>query len=295
MPCPVTVSVSADNLINIKDFGAIPNQGSALDIAPLFNCALDFARIHELRAIYFGHGSYTFNTRPQAIDFPITIMGDGKGRTHLYRNYNGSSADEGLLTFLPGSDSSSVRDLGIVAASSSSHGSAISLVASEASAPSWFLCVNLYLSAEQGGNWDVTVNMNGKAKQTEPVGVRDVDFQNCSVFGAVEGAILLEGVVAFNFIGGGVFQAGGVPGTSGKIMISPSYNGTSGLQSYYVNINTTYVDGILMQASLHGHYSAYFTSPITTSSFSIDNIVIGHVAGGVQPFWQKSKYIDPEN
>ena len=291
----MSYSVSPDNLINMKDFGAIPDQGSALDIAPLFNCALDFARTHKLRAIYFSYGSYTFNTPPLAIDFPITIVGDGKGRTYLCRNYNASNADEGLLTFVTGSGSSSVRDLAIVAAPSSLHGSAISLIADEANALGYHLFFNLYLSAEQGGNWDVTVNVNGKARQTEPIGVRDVEFQNCSVFGAAEGAILLDGVVAFNFIGGGVFQAGGLPGTSGKIMVSPSYNGTSGLQSYYVNINTTFVDGILMQASEHGHYSAYFTSPITTSSFSFDNIVIGHVEGGVQPFWQKSKYIDPEN
>lgn len=104
----------------------------------------------------------------------------------------------------------------------------------------------------------------------------------------------LEGVVAFNFFGGGIFQAGGFPGTSGKILVSPSYNGT-GFPSYYVNVNTTFVDGILMQASEDGHFSALFTAPITTSSFSVDNIVIGHVDGGVQPFWKKSKYIDPEN
>jgi hypothetical protein len=62
-----------------------------------------------------------------------------------------------------------------------------------------------------------------------------------------------------------------------------------------VNIDTTFVDGVLMQASIDSHYSAFFSAPITTSSFSVDNIVIGHVEGGVEPFWQKSEYIDPEN
>ncbi len=69
----------------------------------------------------------------------------------------------------------------------------------------------------------------------------------------------------------------------------------SGLPSYYVNINSTFVDGVLMQASCNGHFSAYFTAQITTSGFSSDNIVIGHVEGGVQKWWYQSKYIDPEN
>jgi hypothetical protein len=300
--CPPSVPMSADNLISMKDLGAIPNQGTALDIAPLFNCALTFAKSQRVRAIYFGWGDYTFLTPPQTINFPITIAGDGKGRTQLIRGYTASSRSEGLLTFVAGSSSSSVRDLGIVAASGTFHGSAISLISSAQAAPSPFanmspdfsFFTNLYLSAVTGGNWDVTVYANGTARTSEPIGLRDVDFQNCSVFGAAEGALWLEGVVAFNFFGGGIFQAGGFPGTSGKILISPSYNGT-GFPSYYVNVNTTFVDGILMQASEDGHFSALFTAPITTSSFSVDNIVIGHVDGGVQPFWQKSKYIDPEN
>jgi hypothetical protein len=37
MPYPPAVPVSADNLINMKDFDAISNKGPALDIAPLFN------------------------------------------------------------------------------------------------------------------------------------------------------------------------------------------------------------------------------------------------------------------
>jgi hypothetical protein len=91
--------------------------------------------------------------------------------------------------------------------------------------------------------------------------------------------MLLEGAQGFNLIGGGVFQAGGVPGTSGEIRISPSYNGTSGMLSNHMNINTTFVNGIRMQASQHGHFSAY---------------LIGHVEGGVQPGWVNSKWIDPE-
>jgi hypothetical protein len=141
---------------------------------------------------------------------------------------------------------------------------------------------NLYLTADPGGNWDFTVYVDGRAKSSDPIGVRDVDFQNCSVFGAADGAMLLEGAQGFNLIGGGVFQAGGVPGTSGEIRISPSYNGTSGMLSNYMNINTTFVNEIRMQASQHGHFSAYFSAKITTSKFSFDNIVIGHVEGGVQ-------------
>ena len=64
--------------------------------------------------------------------------------------------------------------------------------------------------------------------------------------------------------------------------------------SNHMNINTTFVNGIRMQASQHGHFSAYFSAKITTSKFSFDNIVIGHVEGGVQPGWVNSKWIDPE-
>jgi hypothetical protein len=299
--CPSSPPVSADNSINMKDFGAIPEQGSALDIAPLLNCAIGFARSHKLRAINFTYGSYAFKTRPQQIDFPITIAGDGKGRTYLNRTYTASSPSEGFFTFLAGSGGSSVRDLGIVATNSSSHGSAISLIAAQATAPDYCLFSNLYLSV-YGGSWDNTVYIDGRARigtTADPsIGVRDIDFQNCSVFGATNGAILLEGVVGFNFIGGGIFQAGASGNVqtppSGKVQISPSYKGQktcdgpytleSGLPSFYVNINTSFVDGIVMQASCHGHFSAYFSSPVTTGSFSSDNVVIGNVAGGLQHF-----------
>jgi len=300
--CPTSISVSLDNLISMKEFGALPDLTS-VDVTPSFNCALQYAKANGLRAIYFPRGSYFFNTPPQSIDFPITIIGDGKGITGLIRNYAASSASNGLLTFLSGSSNSSVRDLGIVADKGTSHGSAISIVASENTALGYFLFSNLYLSAWSGGNWDDTVHIDGTARTTstvgsEPIGVRDLDFQNCSVFGAARGAMWLDGVVGFNFIGGGIIQAGGVDGTSGKVYISPSFNGTSGLPSYYININTTYVAGILMQASVHGHFSAYFPFPITTTSYDIDNIVIGHVESGgvgpgVQPNWLQSKYIDP--
>jgi len=304
----------------MKDFGALPNQNAGLDITPCFTCALQFAKSHTLRAIYFSAGTYYFNTPPQSIDFQITIMGDGKGRTAFFRNYNASSPSEGLLTFVAGSSSSSVRDLGIVANNSTSGGSAISLIASSNTAasspsPDFSLFSNLYLDVQPGeppANWDTTVYIDGTARQakkvngvyTEPIGVRDVDFQNCSVFGAAKAALWLDGVVAFNFLGGTVTTG---RGGSGKIAISPTYHATSGsgdsgLPSYYVNINTTFVDGIQMQASNDGHFSALFTAPITTSPFSFDNIVIGHVVGGVvggvpgsgPPLWQKSKYIDPE-
>jgi|HubBroStandDraft_3_1064219.scaffolds.fasta_scaffold73682_2 hypothetical protein len=289
--------VSVDNLINISDFGGLADQGMSLDTTVPFNAALQFAKQNKLRAIYFGRGSYTFTTRPQQIDFPITIVGDGKDRTALCRGYVEDAESNGLLTFLAGAAGSSVRDLGILASNGSAHGSAISLIADATNAPDYCLFSNLYLSAHSGATWDVTVYLNGDARQGNPIGVRDIDFQNCSVFGAASAAILLEGAQAFNFIGGGIFQAGGVKGTSGKLSISPGYDGdpTVALPCNYVNILTTFVDGILMQGSQHGHFSAYFSSPITTSSNSVDNIVIGHVDGGVQPYWQQSKYIDPES
>ena len=53
----------------MRDFGAVPEQGSALDVAPLLDCALNFAKSHKLRAIYFEYGTYTFNTPPRQIDF----------------------------------------------------------------------------------------------------------------------------------------------------------------------------------------------------------------------------------
>jgi hypothetical protein len=221
--CPSEPPVSADNLINMRDFGAVPEQGSALDVAPLLDCALNFAKSHKLRSIYFPYGTYTFNTPPQQIDFPITIAGDGKSRTYLARNYNASSPGQGLLTFVGmspgspfvmGSASSSVKDLAIVAAVSTSHGSAISLIGGPNSAPDFSIFSNLYLGALEnpsnptaGGNWDNTVYIDGRARIEAPIigvtpiiGVRDVEFQNCAVFGAANGAMLLEGVVGFNFM-----------------------------------------------------------------------------------------------
>jgi hypothetical protein len=320
--CPTSPTLTEDGLVSMGNFGAVPYTPT-LDTTPLFNCALQFAHSHNLRAIYFPKGDYYFNTPPQSIDFQITIMGDGKGRTGLHRSYEASSPREGLFTFVGLSGSSSVRDLGIVADTSAGnglgsrtfHGSAISLIAfpdckpnqpnqPPCGSPDFSLFSNLYLSAENDSSWDVTVYIDGTARTgvatpggppcITPCGVRDIDFQNCNVFGGATGAMWLDGVVAFNFIGGGIFQAGG---TSGIVLISPSYNGTAGLQSYYVNIATSHVSGILMQASEFGQFSGYSDSPITTSKFSSGNIVIGHVHGGVSAgvdgMWVNSTYIDP--
>ena len=299
--CPSAVPVTADHMVNFKDFGGVPNQ-FGVDMTPFFNCALNYVKANQLRAIYIGYGWYWFQTQPQSIDFPVTIYGDGKGRTYLIRYYTATSASQGPLTFLAGANSASVRDLAVVAGQGSVHGAAISLVANATNSPSFMFFSDLYLSADPTGNWDYTVYINGVLKNQDPIGVRDLDFHNCSVFGAANGAMLLDGVVGFNFIGGGTFPAGGVLGTQGLVVVSPSVDGSlnangqpNGLPSYYLNFNTGPMGGLVLNAALHSHFSAYFQEPVTASSFSVDNIIIGHAGMGAALSWKQSKYIDPEN
>ncbi len=83
LTCPSSPPVSADNSINMKDFAAVPRPEVHPDVVPLLNCALTFPETHGLRAIYLVAGPTPSTPLPQNINFPITILGDGKGRTYL--------------------------------------------------------------------------------------------------------------------------------------------------------------------------------------------------------------------
>jgi hypothetical protein len=53
--CPTSPTLTEDGLVSMGNFGAVPYTPT-LDTTPLFNCALQFAHSHNLRAIYFPKG-----------------------------------------------------------------------------------------------------------------------------------------------------------------------------------------------------------------------------------------------
>lgn len=279
---------SLQTTIYIEDFGGKADPSGSVDNTPPFNQALIYASKNNVKTLQFGGGDYYFKTPPETITAPIEICGYGKGRTLLYRLYNASSADEALLSFRPGAGSSIVRDLGIVAYSGYRGGSAISLIASSTRSPDFCSFQNILLTSAAASNdytWDSTVYIDGSLRS--PVGgVRDTDFIGCSVFGGKNSAMNLTGTVAFNFFGGGIFQAGGL---SGAVVI----NGSPTVNSYYTMLNTGYVGGIAMEYCQTCILSAgLFAGNITNTNTAQNIIVIGKVTGVVQSYWTNSRHID---
>ena len=125
--------------IQLEQFTSIYGGGAdtGRDSTAALNVALNYAKANKIKNILFSKGTYTFTSKPISIDFGISLIGQGKGRTLLYRQYNETNS-EGLLTFIGGSGSATVSDLGIVAANNTSGGSAIKLVGTMSGSPDFF-------------------------------------------------------------------------------------------------------------------------------------------------------------
>ncbi|MBS0351783.1 MAG: hypothetical protein JSR33_11490 [Proteobacteria bacterium] len=280
-------TVSFQPVIYIEDFGGKAGD-SSVDNALALNSALSYAATNNVKTIQFSRGTYYFKTPPALITSGIEISGYGPGRTVLNRMYQADNIEQGLLSFRAGAVGSRVSDLSIISSSGFKGGSAISLVASTTGSPDFCSFNNLYItSAAPSGDftWESAIYMNGSPRTVGSIGIRDTNFSGCSVFGGRDSAIRLVSVVACNFTGGGIFQAGGL---SGSVIIT----GTSAANSFYVQFNTSYVAGFTLDYCQR----CTLTSGVVAGNITNTNrvqyvLVVGSVSGTIQPYWTNSRNV----
>lgn len=261
-------------------FGVISSTGSS--VTTEWNRMMACARHERPLVIQLRRGTYTFTAKPVTIDFTIDIIGAGKGATVLARNYNEATTGLGLIAITEGGGNSKIARLGIVGAPGTTGGSALSLMATSIGAPDFCVLDDLYLSNSGNNTFNYTLYVDGTARTTAPVGVRDLCIRDCSVFGATSGAAAFFGVVALTWIGGAAFAAGG---SSGRIVVS----GSPAVNSFQPYIALAQAAGLAISTTNDMYWSGTVIGDITNASTCTNFYgVAPRVSGTVQAFWTAS-------
>jgi len=269
--------------VNLTTYGGIPNE-SSYDNTPALNAALS----ERPCGIYLPQGKWYFHTKPNDLTYPVQVVGDGFGCTYLIRSYAPQTDFEGLLTIR--SLNCRISRLGIGAARSTAGASAIAVISDDATISGFTVLEDIYISTDfptPGGTWSYAVNIDGSARSSSPVGARDIDLRNCSLFASTNAACRISGGVAISLLGGGLYPAAG---TTGRLHVT----GSSAVPSQYVSVDTTYMGGLSLDNCRYVNIrAAIIAGDITNANSASNTVVIGTCTGAQQNYWTKSQLIDP--
>jgi hypothetical protein len=232
-----TVQDKADEALSILDFGGDPT-GTASSTAA-FNAAIAAAIADGRRRVYFPQGAYRFATRPDAITDGVILEGDGLNQTLLLRDYSQTGGpSEGFIRFSAssatvGSNGSELRSMAIESNTGTSGGSLISIISTSSYAVSAILLEDLWLTTKGSDTHETVIYVDGTAKTSAPTGSRDHVFRGVRAFGATGYSAVLLGAQGLNWVGGGLYAAGGTGAASGGVQIG----GTSAVPSVNVTLN----------------------------------------------------------
>jgi hypothetical protein len=267
---------------NFQTLGGVPNN-SSFDNAPVLNAAL----AASVRNLYIPPGNWYFLTKPNDISYPIEIVGEGFGVSCLVRRYTEFTSTNGLLT-LRGSNTHIWR-LGVLAGTGTTGGAGISLIADNSLGADYSVIEDVYVSQEPGGSgtWQDGIYLYGVQRNGTLIGVRDVCLRNCQLFSSTNSACQINGGVAVNIEGGGMFPAGG---TTGRLQIT----GSSQVNSYYVSADLHYLGGLFVDNCNYVNVkAAVIAGNITNASTARDVLVTGRCTGTVSSFWTRGRHVDP--
>jgi hypothetical protein len=268
---------------NFASLGGVPNN-TGFDNATILNLAIS----QGVRNLYIPAGVWTFLTKPNAIAHEMEIVGEGFSSTALVRRYTEFTSTNGLLTLRAGNQH--VMRLGILAAANTGGGAGISFFGDNSGSPDFSVVEDVYVSQEPGSNgtWQDAVLIHGTQRNNNGlIGVRDVSLRNCQLFASTNSACRIEGGVAINIWGGGMFPAGG---TTGRLQIT----GTAQVPSYYVSADVPYIGGLYVDNCNYVNVKAGIVAGnITNASTASDVIVLGRCTGTVSNFWTRGRHADP--
>lgn len=281
-----TVQAKLREYVSASDFGMLPGLGSGVNQTTFFDAAVAAVIASGSRRLHIPAGIYYLNTQPAAIASSLEIYGDGLNSTVLIRNYNGT-ANQGMIRLTPGASGFQLRRLAIDAASGTTTGCAISIVADASTSIDGTVFEDLWISTFGTDTWTSCIHIDGTLKITGAVGIRDTSWRNVHVFGASLRAVTLTGVVGFNWTSGGCYTAGGT-GT-----VSILVDGTASIDSQYVQIALPTIQGGFTTG-----YATYVdvTSPVIGAIDNTGNSDYVRINGSVPSFasnWTNSGVAQP--
>jgi len=279
-----TVESKLQEFVSVVDYNLVGD--GTTDNTAAFNALIAAipANSQSPVSVYFPSGSYYFNSQPNNISQGIRFFGDGVARTLLYRNFS-PTGNDGLFNFRQGANGSSISNLGIVSTSGTSGGCLISLVASSSGAPDFCRFNDLYLTSANSDNYKIFID--GSARTTGAIGVRDTFISNSSIFGGATGSVYAKGAIALSMTNTDTFPAGG---TSGKIVMT----GDATVNSYYFQCDGGVIDGFSLDNLQYAHiHASVITGNITNASTASNVMVHSTATGTVQSNWVSSIYQSP--
>jgi hypothetical protein len=268
--------------VSLLELGGVPDNGK-FDNAKIINAALK----DKVRSLYIPDGSWHLRSRVNPITYPLEIIGSGCGTSCLVRDYAARSPSEGLLTASSGAVH--IARVGLLSGHNSSGGAGIALIASDSGNPDYSVIEDVYVSVGPGtsGTWAYGILVDGTARTGTPIGVRDIDIRNCSLFACTSAACRISGGVAISIRGGGMFPAAG---TTGKLEVT----GTSTVASHYVSVDTNYVGGLVLDnCKFVNVKAALIAGDIINTKAAEDVMICGSCSGTVQKFYTRGTFLTP--
>lgn len=270
-------------IIYIEDFGGVAGDAAVDNSVPLFNAAMAASANGQSGEVWFTNGNYNFsnpvNNMPK-----VTLRGSGKNGTLLTRNFNAGSAGVGLLNYTGAS--ASVGHMTIKSAAGVTGGCLISLISGATnSSPDFSTFDNLYLSYGSANSYANCVYINGSAR-TDNIGVRDVTFSNCDLFGGTQGTVYADTSVNLR-LDGSFFKGAS---DSGQITVT-----SSGVNdSYYTSIDANNLDGLSLNRCVYGVVTAAVCiSQVKNTATARQFILQGAFSAGWQDNWKDCIVSDP--
>lgn len=218
----------ADQIINVRQFGAVPNSVSdyTSNIADAFNFAN--ANPAQVQSIDFGEGTFGITAELPTPNRIVEIFGrtNGNQPTILLKNFVSSDATKGMLNFAQYSPY--IHDLDI-RATGGSGGSAISIINPPNTANVGQITIDRVL-VSGGNHYNYSLYLDGTANTVSPIGLRNVFGSHNYFFGAAIDSVYLNGVHQF-LMSSTVFDT--VGGSGSYCLVA---TGTPAVQSTNISI-----------------------------------------------------------
>lgn len=159
-------------MILVTDHGLRPNDPD-FDNSPPFD-ALVATLPRPLSTLQFPSGTFTFKTRPRAIQKRLSLVGEGVNGTSLSRAFKPASYADALFRTIC---SIRAEGFGVVAADGTSDGSAFYLSGVGASGS---VLRDLYITGKGSGTWAIPIVLHSG----DALGIRTCYLQNLELFAA---------------------------------------------------------------------------------------------------------------
>lgn len=238
------------------------------DCTAAFNTLVAKCNTNNIHRIHFPAGNYRFASAPTAFATGIILTGEGASATVIVRDFTPGGISEPLFSWTASSNNGGgAEDLEIYAAPGTSHGKAILLLASATHAPDFSNFRNVVVTG--GGTWYLPIHVDGSLRVTGAKGVRDVLFENVTIFNtdSANGCLYVNNGDSIRFMGGGVFTGGGV-----NANVSITGGGTSLSNSIHVRIDSNIEGTVALDNCSDVEISGRANAVTTTSNVSIVSV-----------------------